>query len=193
MRKIALSLAAAVLGAAALATLDAPAASAGAAAQKFVCTAKGRFADTLAKQSHLKLGQFTQSSYIQLTIAANSYSVHGRSATTKQFSLIVIGSVDPRSATLPVTYTPSGSSSSVVGSFNISNVSLGGPTKITSWITDGSGAQPFSVVLKRFDPATSKLFGTFTGKMTPGENSPNAGILKVTGGSFVLDCNFNGF
>ena len=58
----------------------------------------------------------------------------------------------------------------------------------TSWAIDGSA--PFTVTISKFQAATNRIFGTFSGTMIAGDSNPEAGDLAFTKGKFVAVVNF---
>lgn len=186
MRKIAL---AAVAALSAGFAVDAFAAKA--KPQKFTCKPNkgGAFVDKAHKgRSAAPLCLFTPiANTIQLSLAGNQPAGRG----VKSILLVGIGWPDIRTAELPITLDNSGSNGTVTGSYSVTKL-RGFTPVITSWAVDEDGAQPFQITITKFDPNTSRVTGTFSGKMLPGDNSPDAGILDIKNGVIQGTATFTG-
>lgn len=186
MRKIGLTLGAAVLGAVSLAALDASTAEAARRAppQSFKCKPSkgGAFVDKAHRAANAPLCTFSNSGGYILNLVG---SQPGR--TSRNLTIIAFGVPDPRTnGNLPATFTSTSSGAgSSTGFYNLTQItgSLRNPrTKSSSWAIDNSNA--FSVTLTRYDSVANRLIGKFAGKLRAGDSSPNAGTLTIRNGTF---------
>ena len=198
MRKIVIAALAAVV---AVAGSEALAAKKKPAPQSFKATFVkfGKFSDTAVKQTGQPLCTFTKPGFVNLHIPGIAV---GKGGAQKVLTLDVAGVVDPRSESLPATYTNVGGGAGVTGSAAVTTVKIKGnilkggtiETKTTYWGIEEGGASehPFTLTLTSYDPVTGRLRGKFSGTMIAADANPDAKPLKVTAGKFLGDTVFSG-
>lgn len=135
-------------------------------------------------------------SYIFVQVPGTQIAIYGSKSTVGRggsTNYIVLGSLlgapDVRTATLPIEYETSGGG--LVFSFNEVISRVGKDIRIptirttdNSWVADDS--QPFRFVITKFSPETSRIQGTFSGTLIPGDSNDakHQKNIKITGGKF---------